>query len=95
MKTRRMRRTGHVAHMGEKGNTCRILMRMPQGISSRGLEDNIKMDLSQEELTSTELVLASPLCLLPWIYCTQTATFSDHPFYLLEQNLKWRILVTA
>jgi hypothetical protein len=33
IKSRRMRWAGHVARMGEKRNTCRILMEKPEGKS--------------------------------------------------------------
>jgi hypothetical protein len=50
LKAMRMRLTGHVARMGEKRNTCRLLVGKPEG--RRPLErprrrwlDNIRMDL--------------------------------------------------
>jgi hypothetical protein len=50
IKSRRMRWTGHVARMGEKRNTYRILVGKPQGKRPLGRPrrrwvDNIKMDL--------------------------------------------------
>jgi hypothetical protein len=47
---RRMRWTGHVAQMGEKRNSYRILVGKPEGKRSLGRPrcksvDNIKMDL--------------------------------------------------
>jgi hypothetical protein len=51
-KSRRMRCAGHVARMGEKRNSHRILVGMPEekrplGRSSRRWVDNIKMDLRE------------------------------------------------
>jgi hypothetical protein len=52
IKSRRMRWAGHVAQMRDKKNTCRLLVRKPEG--RRQLSgprhrwiDNIKMDLGQ------------------------------------------------
>jgi hypothetical protein len=50
IKSRRMRRAGHVARMGEKRSAYRILVRRPEGRRPLGRprrrwEDNIKMDL--------------------------------------------------
>jgi hypothetical protein len=50
-KSRRMRRTGHAARMGEK-NTYRILVEKPEGKRPLGrprcrLVDNIKVDLRE------------------------------------------------
>jgi hypothetical protein len=50
MKSRRMRRAGHVARMGEKRNTYRILVGKPErkrqlGRPRRRWVNNIKMDL--------------------------------------------------
>jgi hypothetical protein len=52
MKSRKMRWAGHVAHMVEKRNACRVLMgrqqgKRPLGRSSHRWEDNIKMDLRE------------------------------------------------
>jgi hypothetical protein len=52
MKSRRMRWAGHVARMGEKRNTYRLLVGMPEGRSTLGRPrhrrlDNIRMDLVQ------------------------------------------------
>jgi hypothetical protein len=48
IKSRRMRRTGHVERMGEKRNTYRILMGNPEvkvaGNEARRLEDNIQVN---------------------------------------------------
>jgi hypothetical protein len=49
IKSRRMRWAGDVARMGEKRNTCRILVGKPKGRRPRGRPtcrwvDNIKMD---------------------------------------------------
>jgi hypothetical protein len=49
IKSRRKRRGGHVAGMGERRKRYRILMRKPQGIIPLGRQrlkwvDNIKMD---------------------------------------------------
>jgi hypothetical protein len=51
-KSRRMRRAGHVAYMGEKRGAYRILVgrpegRRPLGRPRRRWEDNIKMDLQE------------------------------------------------
>jgi hypothetical protein len=48
-----MRWVWQVAHMGEKTNACRILVRKPGGltalvISRQKSEDNIKMDLKEK-----------------------------------------------
>jgi hypothetical protein len=50
IKSRRMRWAGHVARMGEKRNTYRLLVRKPEGKRPLGrprrrLVDNIKMDV--------------------------------------------------
>jgi hypothetical protein len=50
IKTRRMRREGHVARMGEKRNAYRILVGKPEGKRPLGRArrmwvDNIKMEL--------------------------------------------------
>jgi hypothetical protein len=50
IKSRRMRRAGHVARMGEGRGACRILVgrpegRRPLGRPRRRWEDDIKMDL--------------------------------------------------
>jgi hypothetical protein len=50
IKSRRMRRTGHVARMGEKRSVYRALVGKPEGKSPLGRsrrrwEDNIKMDI--------------------------------------------------
>jgi hypothetical protein len=50
IKSRRMRWAGHVARMGEKRNSCRILVRKPEGKRPLGRPrrrwaDNIKIDL--------------------------------------------------
>jgi hypothetical protein len=52
IKSRRMRCTGHVARIGEKRNTYRILVGKPEGKrplgrSRRGWSDNIRMDLRE------------------------------------------------
>jgi hypothetical protein len=52
IKSRKMRWEGHVARMGEKRNSYRILVRMPEGkrplgIPRRRWVDNIKMDLRE------------------------------------------------
>ena len=49
IKSRRMRRAGHVAHMGEKRGVYGVLVGKPQGKRPLGRprrrwEDNIKMD---------------------------------------------------
>jgi hypothetical protein len=51
-KSRRMRRAGHVARMGEERNACRILVGKPDGKRPLGRPrrrwlDNIKMDLTE------------------------------------------------
>jgi hypothetical protein len=52
IKSRRMRRAGHVARMGEKRNAYRILVAKPEGKRPLGRPrrrwvDNIKMDLRE------------------------------------------------
>jgi hypothetical protein len=52
MKSRRMRWAGHVARMGEKRNTYRLLVRKPEekrplGRPRRRWVDNIRMDLGE------------------------------------------------
>jgi hypothetical protein len=51
-KWRRIRWEGHAARIGNKGNTCRILMEQPEGKEPLGIprcrgEYNIKMDLQE------------------------------------------------
>ena len=50
IKSRRMRRAGHVARMGERSGVCRVLVGKPEGKRPHGRprrrwKDNIKMDL--------------------------------------------------
>jgi hypothetical protein len=52
VKSRTMRWTEHVAHMGEKRNACRVLMGRPEkkrplGRPRRRWEDNSNMDLRE------------------------------------------------
>jgi hypothetical protein len=48
IKSRKIRWAGHVARMGRKRGTRRILVGKPEGKSSRRRgEDNIKMDLQE------------------------------------------------
>ena len=52
VKSRRMRRAGHVARMGEERGVHRVLVGKPEGKRSLGRprrrwEDNIKMDLQE------------------------------------------------
>jgi hypothetical protein len=52
IKSRRMRWEGHVARMGEKGNSHRILVGKPEGKRPLGIPrsrwvDNIKVDLRE------------------------------------------------
>jgi hypothetical protein len=52
IKSRRMRRAGHAAHMGEKQDAYWILVEKPEGRRPHGRprrrwEDNIKMDLHE------------------------------------------------
>jgi hypothetical protein len=52
VKSRRMRRAGHVAHMGEGRGGHRVLVGKPKGMRTMGRprrrwEDNIKMDLEE------------------------------------------------
>jgi hypothetical protein len=54
IKSRRMRWPGHMARMGEKRNTCRILVGKPEGRRPLGRPrsrcvENIKMDLREIE----------------------------------------------
>jgi hypothetical protein len=51
-KSRRMRCAGHVARLGEKRNSCRVLVgksegKRPLGRPRRRWVDNIKMDLRE------------------------------------------------
>jgi hypothetical protein len=59
-KSRKMRLEGHVARMGEKINTYRVLVRRPEGKEPlgrprHGCEDNIKMDLREDWVVWTVL----------------------------------------
>ena len=50
IKSRRMRRAGHVARMGKRGGVYRVLMGIPEGYRPLGRprrrwEHNLKMDL--------------------------------------------------
>jgi hypothetical protein len=52
IKWRRMRWAGHVALLGEKGNSCRLLVgkpdgKRPLGRPRRSWVDNIRMDLEE------------------------------------------------
>jgi hypothetical protein len=52
IKARRMRRTGHVARMWKKINSCRLLLARPEGKRQLGRPrrrwvDNIRMDLRE------------------------------------------------
>jgi hypothetical protein len=48
IKSRRMRRAGHVAHIGEMMNAYRVLVGKPEGKSPLGnWGDNIKMNLRE------------------------------------------------
>jgi hypothetical protein len=52
IKSRRMRRVGHVAHMGEGRGVYRVLVGRPEGKRPLGRprrkwEDNIKMDIRE------------------------------------------------
>jgi hypothetical protein len=48
MKSRRVRWVGHVARMGKKRNTYRLLVgKRPLGRPRRGWVDNIRMDLGE------------------------------------------------
>jgi hypothetical protein len=52
IKSRRLRWVGHVTHMGQKRNACRVLVgnperRRPLGSHRCGWEDNVKMDLRE------------------------------------------------
>ena len=54
IKSRRMRRAGHVARMGDNRGVYRVLVGNPQGKRQLGRhrhkwEDNIKMDLQEVE----------------------------------------------
>jgi hypothetical protein len=54
IKSKRIRRTGHVAKMGEGKGVYRVLVGKPEGkrpfgTSRRRCEDNIKMDLQEVE----------------------------------------------
>jgi hypothetical protein len=61
IKSRRTRWEGHVARMGEKRNTYRILVEKPEGKRPRGRTkcrwvDNIKMDLREIEWDGTDWI---------------------------------------
>jgi hypothetical protein len=65
IKSRRMRRAGHLARMGEKGNAYRILVGKPEGKRPLGRprrmwEDNIRMDFREIRWGGTD-----------WIYLAQ------------------------
>lgn len=45
IKSRRIKWSGHVAHMGEKRNACRVLVGQPEGRPCSRLNDNSKVDL--------------------------------------------------
>jgi hypothetical protein len=65
IKSRRMRRTGHVARMGKKRNAYRILVGKPEGNRPLGRPrrtwmDNIKTDLREIEWDGMD-----------WIYVAQ------------------------
>ena len=52
IKSRRMRWAGHVAHMGEEGGVCRVLVGKPEGMRPllrprRRWVDNIRLDLQE------------------------------------------------
>ena len=52
VKSRQLRWAGHVARMEQSRNACRVLVGIPEGMSSLGRprrrwEDNIKMDLRE------------------------------------------------
>jgi hypothetical protein len=54
MRSRRLRRTGHVARMGERTGTYKVLVGKPEskrplGSPSRRWKDNIKMDPREVE----------------------------------------------
>jgi hypothetical protein len=56
-----MRTAGHVAHMGEKTNVCRISVRKPKGKRPLGRprrrrEDNIKIDLRETGWVGVEWI---------------------------------------
>jgi hypothetical protein len=61
IKSRRMRRAGHVARMGEKKNVYRLLVRTPEGERPLGRprhrwRDNIKMDLLEIGLSVVDWI---------------------------------------
>jgi hypothetical protein len=61
IKSRRMRRVGHVARMGEKRNVYRLLVGKPEGkrplgIPRRRFTDNIKMDLLERGLSVVDWI---------------------------------------
>jgi hypothetical protein len=61
IKSRRMRWTGHVAHMGEERNVYRFLMGKPEGKRSLGRprlrwEDGIRMDLRENGWGSVDWI---------------------------------------
>jgi hypothetical protein len=61
IKSRRMRRAGHVAHIGEERNVYRVLMGNPEGKSPLGRprsrwEDKIRMDLGEIDWGSVDWI---------------------------------------
>jgi hypothetical protein len=61
IKSRRMRRTGHVARMVEKRNVCRLLVGKLEGKRPLGRPrcrwiDNIKMDLLEKGLSVVDWI---------------------------------------
>jgi hypothetical protein len=62
IKSRRMRRAGHVARMGEMRNVCKILVGKPKGKRPlekprRRCDDNIRMDLREKGWEGVEWIL--------------------------------------
>ena len=66
IKSSRMRWTGHVARMGERGGVYRVLVgkpegkRPPLGRLRRRWEDNIKMDLQEVECGGMDWIELAP-----------------------------------
>jgi hypothetical protein len=84
IKSRRMRWAGHVAHMGEGRNVCRVLVGKPKGERQLGKpshrwEDGVKMDLREIGWAGVE-----------WIHLAQDR---DHWRALVNAVMKLRAVV--
>jgi len=71
IKPRRMRWSGHVAHMGERRGAYRDLMGRPEGKRQLGRpmhrwEDNIKIDLKEVVWGDTDLLICFRIRTTGW-----------------------------